>query len=79
MYRDPDKIIQLLPAYGRKYESKEQLLKDWTAGKDFQIWQGPYCSIRDREKMREQGYEKVLIAAINPHGSQPLLVEITIQ
>ena len=39
--------ITLLPAYGRKYESKESALKDWNAGKDFKILGGPYCSIRD--------------------------------
>jgi len=37
----------LTAAYGRKYTSREQAVKDWQAGKDFKIDDGPYCSIRD--------------------------------
>ena len=43
----------LLPAYGRSYKTREQALKDWYAGKDFQIYHGPYCSVRDIETMRD--------------------------
>lgn len=35
------------PAYGRSYASVEALSKDWHAGKDFKVVNGPYCSIRD--------------------------------
>jgi hypothetical protein len=42
----------LLPAYGRSYKSREQAVKDWYAGKDFQIYNGPYCSVRDVSMMR---------------------------
>lgn len=41
------KELILIPAYGRAYETKEQALADWKAGKDFKIVNGPYCSIRD--------------------------------
>ena len=34
------------PAYGRKYETKEQVLKDWYDGKDFSSAFG-YFSVRD--------------------------------
>ena len=34
-------------AYGRRYESAEDAIKDYEAGKDFKISAGPYCSIRD--------------------------------
>lgn len=34
------------PAYGRKYKSKEEVLKDWYDGKDFSSAAG-YFSIRD--------------------------------
>ena len=37
----------LLPAYGRTYKTRQQALDAWTSGKDFQILDGPYCSIRD--------------------------------
>ena len=44
----------LTAAYGRKYTSREQAVKDWQAGKDFKIDDGPYCSIRDIELMRKE-------------------------
>jgi len=37
----------LTPAYGRDYNSKDAVLADWNAGKDFKIHNGPYCSKRD--------------------------------
>jgi hypothetical protein len=44
----------LIPAYGRRYRSREAALRDWLAGKDFQILGGPYCSIRDLDHMRQE-------------------------
>jgi hypothetical protein len=44
----------LIPAYGRSYRSREAALRDWQAGRDFQILGGPYCSIRDVEAMRQE-------------------------
>ena len=44
-------MITLLPAYGRKYTTKESALLDW---KDFKIVMGPYCSIRDIDMMKSQ-------------------------
>lgn len=34
-------------AYGRKYKTLEDARNDWKAGKDFKIWDGPYCSATD--------------------------------
>jgi len=42
----------LLPAYGRRYTTREQAVEAWQEGKDFQIYNGPYCSIRDVDEMR---------------------------
>ena len=39
------------PAYGRKYETKEQVLKDWYAGKDFSSAAG-YFSVRDLKHIK---------------------------
>jgi len=39
--------IVVVPAYGRKYKTAEDAVKDWEAGKDFKIVRGPYMSIRD--------------------------------
>jgi hypothetical protein len=44
--------IYLVAAYGRYYTTKDQVLQDWMAGKDFKIHGGPYCSVRDLEAMR---------------------------
>ncbi len=41
----------LLPAYGRHYKTKQEALAAWDGGKDFQIYQGPYCSKRDIDKL----------------------------
>lgn len=41
------RYLFLEPAYGRRYETEEQAIKDWKDGKDFKIFGGPYCSIRD--------------------------------
>lgn len=37
----------LVPAYGRSYNSVEELIDDWESGKDFRVLRGPYTSIRD--------------------------------
>ena len=45
--------IILQAAYGRRYKDQQQVLDDWLAGKDFKILGGPYCSIRDEQKLRD--------------------------
>ena len=47
--------ITLIGAYGRDYKSKKALIEDWEAGKDFQIYGGPYCSCKDIGHFKEQG------------------------
>jgi hypothetical protein len=47
-------MITLKAAYGRKYKTEESALLDWIGGKDFQIINGPYCSIRDIDLMKSQ-------------------------
>lgn len=42
-------------AYGRTYATPEAAIKDWNDGKDFQIVDGPYTSIRDVEKFPNYG------------------------
>lgn len=45
-----DNWYNLTPAYGRDYNSKAAVMKDWTEGKDFKLnsMRGTtYCSIRD--------------------------------
>lgn len=45
-------INVICPAYGRKYKSEAEVLKDWNAGKDFKVYpSGPYTSIRDRRQL----------------------------
>jgi hypothetical protein len=43
--------IILMPAYGRTYSTSAEAVMDWKAGKDFKIMAGPYCSIRDLDKL----------------------------
>lgn len=44
--------LNLIPAYGRVYNTKEEAVKDWMDGKDFKIINGPYCSVRDSINLR---------------------------
>lgn len=53
VYRLVQSPIVLVAAYGRRYFTKEAAVKDWNDGKDFQIYNGPYCSKRDTKKLRE--------------------------
>ena len=43
-------------AYGRKYDTLEDVLIDWLEGLDFKVISGPYFSIRDAEVLRADGY-----------------------
>jgi hypothetical protein len=42
--------LTLVPAYGRDYKSKKEVITDWNAGKDFKVmdiscpFDGCYCS-----------------------------------
>jgi len=40
------------PAYGKSYTSVDEVVADWADGKDFKIYQGQYCSIRDVVRLR---------------------------
>lgn len=52
--------ILLLPAYGREYTSKNQALADWRSGKDFKIYNGPYCSMRDITALQALGTVRIV-------------------
>ncbi len=54
--------LYIVPAYGRKYQTQEQALQDWQAGKDFKVdCGGPYCSIRDIASMQREFGEVRLV------------------
>jgi hypothetical protein len=57
--------ILIIPAYGRKYLNKEDLLKDWDSGKDFKLCGGPYLSVRDIYKLKEDGISTVNFSYAN--------------
>lgn len=46
--------LYLTPAPWREFtrRTREAVIEDWEAGKDFKIVDGPYCSIRDLEYIR---------------------------
>jgi hypothetical protein len=44
--------VELIPAYGRVYLTPEDAVRDWMAGRDFKIINGPYCSVRDSTNLR---------------------------
>jgi hypothetical protein len=52
--------LELIPAYGRVYLTKEDAVNEWMAGRDFKVINGPYCSVRDSNSLRF-GYSSVWI------------------
>lgn len=52
--------VVLLPAYGKKYACDADMLADWQAGKDFKVFFGHYCSIRDINSLHN-GASRVLL------------------
>jgi len=59
--------LYLTPAPWRKWmQTREEIISDWKAGKDFRIQSGPYCSIRDIEYLRSS-YNRIYI--IHDRGS----------
>ena len=46
-------FLTAIPAYGRDYKSKKEVISDWEAGKDFQVQsfgQSGYVNINDCPK-----------------------------
>jgi len=62
--------IILIPAYGRKYNTKQEMLNDWNSGKDFHIVQGAYCSVRDITNMMRD-FNFIEIVWIDDSGTKP--------
>jgi hypothetical protein len=55
-------ILEIIPAYGRVYNTTNAAVQDWLAGKDFRVrGSGPYLSIRDTETLKRDGYNLVRI------------------
>jgi hypothetical protein len=46
--------LQILPAYGSRYLNSDDMMMAWNSGKDFKIWNGPYCSVRDLPALRKE-------------------------
>lgn len=53
------KTLYVQGAYGRAYTTFEQVVRDWDAGKDFKIIDGPYCSKRDLTDIKSMGYVRI--------------------
>lgn len=43
--------VMLVPAYGKKYKTSDEVRRAWKSGEDFKIVNGSYCSIRDVETL----------------------------
>ena len=59
--------FRIIPAYGREYSTIESALVDWQKGKDFYSREG-YCSIRDIDYLREEGFSSVTLSVQNEQG-----------
>jgi hypothetical protein len=47
-------MLQVKPAYGRIYQSAEEVITDWEANKDFKISGGPYINKSDWKKYNKE-------------------------
>jgi len=57
-----DTYLSAVPAYGRDYKSKKELLIDWEAGKDFAMMSfrgATYFSIMDIKSLKENGVRQI--------------------
>lgn len=61
--------VVLIPAYGRKYDTAQDMMNAWHNGFDFKILRGPYCSVRDVEKLSSD-YDKLILLNLNGDMSQ---------
>lgn len=70
--------LTLVPAYGRDYRSKAEVMTDLRQGKDFKCCDtGQYCSIRDLEigDRLELRYKKMTMAVVHVVKAEDLPVE----
>ena len=54
----------LIPAYGRTYNTKYEIMKDWKNGVDFKLVNASYCSTRDMKWLTDN-YDRVILHWIN--------------
>lgn len=67
--------LVVFQAYNRITNSDSAKAKtDWDNGKDFHIQNGPYCSNRDIEAMKRDGYKKVI--CIHPSSEILFTIEL---
>jgi hypothetical protein len=66
--------LNVAPAYGRVYKSKQEVLADWASGKDFVIvdlahkFCGCYFSVRDVDTLVDEGFN---VLAVNFSHTEP--------
>ena len=51
------------PAYGRRYRTLSELLRDWNKGSDFKLHGGPYFSKSDMRFMLDSGADNLILHA----------------
>lgn len=70
-----DDALYLMPAYGRRYFTASAALKAWDEGRDFLvIHSGPYCSKRDLDKIRFDGFHRIILLDI--HHKELVRIEL---
>ena len=68
--------LRIHPAYGRQYTTPTAALDDWISGRDFKVFGGRYCSVRDRLAIASDGWPGITIIQIDRDKSQGALVVI---
>ena len=73
-------VLPLEPAYGRQYHGPREAYNAWWDGSDWKIHQGPYCSIRDSDKIHDLGFTHVDLTYLDDNGQRAkLLVRLSRQ
>jgi hypothetical protein len=61
--------VTIIPAFGKKYNTKYEVMKDWQKGVDFRISGGSYCSTRDLKALMDD-YDRVILHWIDEVGKE---------
>lgn len=64
----PMNSVTVLPAYARQYETFDDIMAHWNAGKDFKLANGPYFSRHDLSALQTRGITHMIFMWIPLRG-----------
>jgi hypothetical protein len=71
-------ILDVVPAYGRRFKDGHEALAHWQGGKDWRVaHQGPYTSIRDTRFLMSKGFRHVRLMWGHDLWTDNIIVQLT--